>query len=176
MEELENMAVRQFGDGAPAFLEAIKADTLEEMLDNAKFSPMELGIRLYFDAALKKDPSLNCWGAQFDPSIPGWDNAGTFHSSDLWFVFESLASCWRPFNGKHYDLARQMCNYVSNFIRCGDPNGEDADGTPMPEWKPYSECRGQMVYSDEGSAQLGDEQVTPVMKFLMEHYASLIGK
>ena len=71
----------------------------------------------------------------FDAEIPGWDNPGTFHSVDLWFWFETLAKCWRPFVGKHYDLARQMCNYLCNFIRCGDPNGNDADGTPMPTWK-----------------------------------------
>jgi para-nitrobenzyl esterase len=73
----------------------------------------------------------------FGPEIPG-DNAGAFHSSDLWFEFETLAKCWRPFKGKHYDLARQMCNYWTNFARNGDPNGLDADGTPMPEWTPYT--------------------------------------
>ena len=71
----------------------------------------------------------------FDPSIPGWDDPGTFHSSDLWFWFETLAKCWRPFKGFHYDLARQMCNYMSNFIRSGDPNGPDHDGVPMPRWE-----------------------------------------
>jgi para-nitrobenzyl esterase len=74
---------------------------------------------------------------RFGPEIPG-DDAGAFHSSDLWFEFETLAKCWRPFVGKHYDLARQMCNYWTNFARSGDPNGLDADGTPMPKWMPYT--------------------------------------
>ncbi|MCQ2512034.1 MAG: carboxylesterase family protein [Lachnospiraceae bacterium] len=73
----------------------------------------------------------------FDPEIPG-DNAGSFHSSDLWFQFETLARCWRPFDGHHYDLARKMCNYWTNFAKTGNPNGNDADGTPMPEWKPVT--------------------------------------
>lgn len=77
------------------------------------------------------------YGYSFGPEIPG-DDAGAFHSSDLWFEFETLAKCWRPFTGKHYDLARQMCNYWTNFARKGDPNGLDANGTPMPEWKPYT--------------------------------------
>ena len=74
----------------------------------------------------------------FDPEIPGWDHPGTFHSCDLWFFFETLAKCWRPFKGKHYDIARLMCNYWANFIKKGDPNGKDADGTDMPYWKPYT--------------------------------------
>ena len=73
----------------------------------------------------------------FDPEIPG-DDAGSFHSSDLWFQFETLARCWRPFDGHHYDLARKMCNYWTNFAKTGNPNGNDADGTPMPEWKPVT--------------------------------------
>ena len=77
------------------------------------------------------------YGYSFGPEIPG-DDAGPFHSSDLWFEFETLAKCWRPFTGKHYDLARQMCNYWTNFAGKGDPNGPDADGAPMPEWKPYT--------------------------------------
>ena len=85
----------------------------------------------------------------FDPEIPGWDNPGSFHSSDLWFAFETLAKCWRPFTGKHYDLARQMCNYWTNFAKTGNPNGLDADGTPMPEWKAYtSDQRGAMRFGD----------------------------
>ena len=108
----------------------------------------------------------------FDPSIPGWDNPGTFHSSDLWFFFETLAKCWRPFVGKHYDLARQMCNYWANFIKTGDPNGRDADGRKMPEWRPYTKedpCRmifGDVAYTEnEGPGEV----VAFLLKEAMKH-------
>ena len=29
--------------------------------------------------------------------------------------------------------------WLENFVKTGDPNGVDADGEPMPEWKTYSE-------------------------------------
>ena len=74
----------------------------------------------------------------FNPEIPGWDNPGTFHSVDLWFFFENIAKCWRPFTGKHYDLARQMCNALCYFCKNGDPNGVDNNGLPMPQWKPFT--------------------------------------
>ena len=73
----------------------------------------------------------------FDPSIPGEDDPGTFHSVDLWFWFESISKCWRPFKGPHFDLARHMCNYLADFVKTGDPNGVDADGVKMPEWENY---------------------------------------
>ncbi|MBP5311137.1 MAG: carboxylesterase family protein, partial [Lachnospiraceae bacterium] len=88
----------------------------------------------------------------FDTDIPGEDNPGTFHSCELWFFFETLAKCWRPYVGRHYDLARQMCNYWSNFVKNGDPNGCDADGTAMSDWKPYSDdCKCSMIFSSKGA-------------------------
>jgi len=86
---------------------------------------------------------------EFGPTIPG-DESGAFHSSDLWFFFETLAKCWRPFDGHHYDLARKMCNYWCNFFRTGDPNGNDADGAPMPRWEPYTEAQPNIIeFHDE---------------------------
>ncbi|MCI9403148.1 MAG: carboxylesterase family protein [Oscillospiraceae bacterium] len=73
----------------------------------------------------------------FGPTIPG-DNAGAFHSCDLWFEFETLMKCWRPFDGHHYDIARKMCTYWANFAKTGDPNGDDADGIPLPQWRPFT--------------------------------------
>ena len=89
----------------------------------------------------------------FDPSIPGWDEPGTFHSSDLWFWFETLAKCWRPFKGFHYDLSRQMCNYLAHFIASGDPNGADHDGALQPVWTPMEGDRpNAMWFRDDGCA------------------------
>ena len=147
---------------------------MAQTLENAKFCPMELGMRLYFEATAAEHPELQNYSAVFDGDIPGWDHPGTFHSSDLWFVFESLASCWRPFTGRHYDLARQMCSYVSNFIKTGDPNGKDVDGSALPEWKSYSTCKGQMRYATP-CKQLDDLSVSPVMRFLTDFYLHQIG-
>ncbi|MGO4370756.1 carboxylesterase family protein, partial [Paenibacillus sp. MCAF20] len=93
----------------------------------------------------------------------------TFHSVDLWFFFETLAKCWRPFVGKHYDLARQMCNYWVNFIRSGDPNGQDCTGEELPRWEPYSsEAPYGMLFADQ--AEFSREQPNEVMTFLVQHY------
>ena len=89
---------------------------------------------------------------RFGPDIPGWDNPGAFHSIDLWFFFETLGMCWRPFKGHHFDLARQMCNYWTNFMKTGNPNGEDADGTMMPQWESYKkDAKNEMLFVSEGA-------------------------
>ena len=80
------------------------------------------------------------------------DDAGAFHSSDLWFSFGSLAKCWRPFVGWHYDLARRMGLYWTNFAANGDPNGTDRDGTPLPVWDPCigEECPAMHLCQEPG--------------------------
>lgn len=70
---------------------------------------------------------------QFARPLPG-DDAGAFHSSELWYVFHTLARSWRPFVQGDYDLSNVMVNYWTNFAKFGDPNGE---GTR--EWTPYTE-------------------------------------
>ena len=51
------------------------------------------------------------------------------------------------FTGKHYDLARRVT--TGRISQRQEPNGLDADGTPMPEWKAYtSDQRGAMRFGD----------------------------
>ncbi len=102
----------------------------------------------------------------FDPEIPG-DDAGSFHSSDLWFEFETLMKCWRPFDGHHYDLARKMCNYWTNFAKTGDPNGNDSDGTPMPKWEKYTleSPKGINFFDDIAMEETGRD---PIEQYVLE--------
>ena len=44
-----------------------------------------------------------------------------------------------------------MGNYWSNFVKTGDPNGEDDDGTLMPNWMPYIEDEPySMIFKSSG--------------------------
>ena len=45
----------------------------------------------------------------------------------------------------------------------------DVDGTPLPEWKDYNVCKGQMRYGDV-CKQMDDHSVSPVMEFLTDYY------
>ncbi|MBQ4473405.1 MAG: carboxylesterase family protein [Lachnospiraceae bacterium] len=65
----------------------------------------------------------------FDIDAPGDGNAA-FHSSDLRYMFGQLSGSWRPYGERDYEASGQMMDYVANFARCGDPNGEG-----LPEWR-----------------------------------------
>lgn len=170
-EELETLAVDMFGEDASEFLSLCKFETedFDEVLENALTSTIEFAIRIAGEANTSTKANLPLYYYNFDAEIPGWDNPGTFHSVDLWFFFETLAKCWRPFVGKHYDLARQMCNYWANFIKSGNPNGQDITGEDMENWAPYtSEEPFAMVFKDQ--AKFIRERPSDLMAFLTKQY------
>jgi para-nitrobenzyl esterase len=171
LEEFKTMATEMFGENAGEFLELCQAQsgTLEDVIKRASVSGLEYAIRVAGQANSDTGANIPLYYYNFDAEIPGWDNPGTFHSVDLWFFFETLAKCWRPFVGKHYDLARQMCNYWANFIRSGDPNGKDSTAEEMPRWEAYTaDAPYGMVFGDK--AEFVREQPSDLMKFLVRQY------
>jgi Carboxylesterase type B len=172
VEEFREYARSHFGEDAPEFLALCSSynDSLTEMKAKSQAQHLEFSIRRLAHMKAVTGDKHPMWYWVFDPEIPGWDDPGTFHSCDLWFFFETLAKCWRPFKGKHYDLSRMMCNYWANFIRSGDPNGQDADGEDLPLWKPYTEEEpnriwfGDTVYTEAKGPR-------PLMAFLLRQAA-----
>ncbi|MCR4894735.1 MAG: carboxylesterase family protein [Eubacteriales bacterium] len=171
MEEFRENAKKALGPQADEFLKAC-GDDFEE----AKKKSAVCGFEMTFRAMKEKDKEQGIdyptYYYVFNPEIPGWDNPGTFHSSDLWFFFENLAKCWRPFKGNHYDLSRQMCNYWCNFMKTGDPNGADNDGTPMETWKKYSIEEPNAMWFNNDGPKLEVTEPSDVLKPLVENYKS----
>lgn len=170
-DELEEKAKAVFGNSAAEFLELMEAEAegqTQEDAENGQYGKvigLECTIKGLFGKRKEDGGRQDYYYYKFAPEIPGWDKPGCFHSVDLWFFFETLAKCWRPFIGKHYDLARQMCNYWVNFIKNGNPNGADADGTPMPVWEPYTDQKpAEMVFTMDGA--MPSEEVSPFVRFL----------
>ena len=79
----------------------------------------------------------------FDRKLPG-DDAGAFHSCELWYVFHTLSRAWRPWEECDWELEAVVSSYWANFAKTGDPNGAG-----LPEWHPYTESAPvQMVLAD----------------------------
>ena len=163
---LKAEAERLFGDKAEAFLSIPESRMKTEDIGYAASSGIECTVKGTLSDIAKSGRKgyVYC----FDPDIPGWDHPGTFHSSDLWFWFETLAKCWRPFVGRHYDLARQMCDYFCNFIRTGNPNGKDLNGETLPKWGAWSEetpCT--MTFTGNGAKPV-TQALPPLKAFLKD--------
>ena len=166
-QEFEQKAREIFKDRTEEFLSFPEAKVT---LDGNLRAPVH-GIECSVKTAFKYNDKP-CYYYIFEPDIPGYDDPGTFHSVDLWFFFDNLHECWRPFTGRHYDLARVMCNYFVNFIKSGDPNGQDQDGSSMPMWKPYSPSyKNEMHFTPDGAkAKTQDENPSSAyIDFISSH-------
>ena len=164
--EMAAEAKRIFGDHAEKFLSIPESHVKTEGIGYGAASGIECTVKGVLGDVAKDCRKGYCYC--FDPDIPGWDNPGTFHSSDLWFWFETLAKCWRPFVGRHYDLARQMCDYFCNFIRTGDPNGKDLNGEKLPKWDAWSDKTPCTMRFTANGAEPKTEALPPLKAFLQE--------
>ncbi|MBQ4307260.1 MAG: carboxylesterase family protein [Lachnospiraceae bacterium] len=167
LEELYTYADR-YGADRGEFLRIADAKSDEDVVklfDSDGFCDFIAGSRLV--GALRAKAGQKAYIYEFDPEIPGDDNAGSYHGCEMWFAYDSLARCWRPFSGKHYDLARQTSSYWVNFVKTGDPNGLDTNGCELPRWEAYTvEDRYVQSFTDV-PAKLGKSE-DELMKFRME--------
>ncbi len=159
-EELVSLAKKNFPNFSDEFFSLVgfpQAST-KEVFARGEICRIELAIRLYQKYCEQNNNTAQNFFYEFNVPIPGSDNPGTFHSVDLWFFFETLAKSWRPFSGFHYDVARGMCDYLCNFIKTGNPNGEDSNGNSLPPWTAFSsENNAKMIFD----SALHQEKVEP---------------
>lgn len=168
--ELQTYAIKEFGSKSDKFLSFFnRPATKESICLNGEQHSISFAILAACHANEKNNLSQPLYVYNFDAEIPGWDNPGTFHSVDLWFFFETLAKCWRPFIGKHYDLARNMCDYWCNFIKYGDPNGIDSQGNNLSYW-PVLETKSPMWMSFRDHAAIERIPITDLCSFLLHRY------
>lgn len=85
----------------------------------------------------------------FDRKLPG-DKRGAFHASDLWYWFGTMQNCWRPMEEKDLILSAQMVDYLTNFAKCGDPNGH-----PLPMWEACRPTSRRVLRIGEKETRMG---------------------
>ena len=97
--------------------------------------------------AEQNGPAAWCWF--FDRKLPG-DGNGAWHSSDLWYWFGTLENSWRPFAEKDRLLSEEMVQYLTNFVKTGDPNGGG-----LTRWLPLDQKQGKALRLGEGETRMG---------------------
>ena len=58
--------------------------------------------------------------------------------------------CWRPWEDCDWELAKAVSGYWANFVKTGDPNGED-----LPRWEPYTQDQKHPILLAETVHMLG---------------------
>lgn len=93
----------------------------------------------------------------FDIDAPG-DNNGAFHSSDLRYMLGRLATSWRPYTQRDYDVSNEMLDYLAAFARIGNPNCKG-----RVYWEPCTDQRTKALCFRKDATVMG----RPSMKKLV---------
>ena len=164
VQVFQKLAEEKFGQDAQAFLRLIGFDQdPEAAIRGGGWDDMlKPGVFAWADHAAESTCRQPTYLYHFTRKMPG-DNAGAYHSSELWYVFQTLSRCWRDLTGIDYDLSRTMVRYWTNFAKTGNPNGPG-----LPVWEPYTAQR-------RGSMELGERIGmsefcgSPRTRFIVEH-------
>lgn len=90
----------------------------------------------YFSLKLQEKGRHPAWCYSFDRRLPG-DDAGAFHSSELWYVFGTYKRCWRPLTEQDAELSEKMVTFWSNFMKDSDPDKSGTDWRPCTRQDPF---------------------------------------
>lgn len=130
---------------------AIPEGYMDEKFTGKPLNIVEASVKAVLNKNTVRPTKKPMYYYRFMPDIPGEDKPGCFHSVDLWFWFDNINKCVRPYTGRHFELAEYMANYYVNFIKTGNPNGRDRAGREMPNWKPYLlNDRNEMNFTADG--------------------------
>lgn len=142
LPEGHNEAVEK-GDFAdiPYIIGSTKNDMGKEMAEEGEFPDDGNGplyhAAVYFSRKLEELGRKPAWCYTFDRELPG-DDAGAFHSSELWYVFGTYKRCWRPLNEADAALSEKMVTCWTDFMKDSDPaRSGAADWKPCTSEKPF---------------------------------------
>lgn len=113
--------------------------TTKEAVAAGEMSPLYEGCR-DFSFKLEVNGHTPAYVYHFTRQLPG-DDAGAFHSSELWYMFGTLNRCWRPMTAHDKQLSEEMLSYWTNFMKTGNPNGAG-----LESWEP---CSKESVFIKE---------------------------
>jgi para-nitrobenzyl esterase len=151
-EAFEKNARQRYGDMSGAFLKLYPAGSYEQAgLSQNDSARDQIRTSMYLWALNRAKTAKNsAYTYYWDHTLPGSDadKYGAFHTSEVPYVFNSLAKSDRPFTDADRRIAEMLSSYWANFAATGDPNGKG-----LPHWPSVSEKPGMTM-------ELGDQTAT----------------
>lgn len=135
LEKYQQEIREEFGERAEEFFEAanVKNDADAGMFYHDCYPNGKLAAHLAWCELQLEQGRQPSYMYYFTHVPPGEPSVGVFHSAEHMYVFQTFLRGWRPYTGEDFELSNKVCDYWTNFIKTGDPNGAD-----LPNWTPYT--------------------------------------
>jgi para-nitrobenzyl esterase len=82
---------------------------------------------------------------RFNRHLPG-DDAGAFHSAELWYTIGAFKNCWRPMNEWDRKIREVLLAVITRFVHTGNPNG-----VPIQTWQPVTSDDARLLVITDDS-------------------------
>jgi para-nitrobenzyl esterase len=141
-EKYKEQAIKNFGDNADEYMKLFPGNTDEEVAASLKeLNLMQFAaLPAHLWAGFSKNHAFIYQFTHVPVDKPGFPNYGAFHTSEVPYALHTLHLWKRPWRDIDYAVEKTMNNYWVNFVKDGDPNGED-----VPEWKKYDKSTGNIM-------------------------------
>jgi para-nitrobenzyl esterase len=141
-EKYKEQAIKNYGDNADEYMKLFPGNTDEEVA--ASLTELNLiqfaALPAHLWAGFSKNKAFIYQFTHVPVDKPDFPNYGAFHTSEVPFALHTLHLWKRPWRDIDYAVEKTMNNYWVNFVKNGDPNGED-----VPEWKKYDKSTGNIM-------------------------------
>ena len=153
--EFKANAKKQYGGRAGEYLQLFPAGNEVELEETQKtIAVLGFGFQNYtWEKMQTEKGQKDAFLYYFTRIPPGEPNYGAFHSAEFSYALHTLRNWNRPFEQADYDLEKTMSDYWVNFVKTGNPNGEE-----LPEW-PVFDPNNPLVI------ELGSEVKTRAMPY-----------
>lgn len=148
-QELVQMAADMLGtEQVDDFLKVYPAGDPKETVRSQirLFSDSAFGHNMYAWAGLQKEYGKSDVYLYYYCHIPPDTEFGSYHSSELYYFFHNLGCGDKNWTEKDYELQEVYSDYILNFVRNGNPNGNG-----LPEWKTFGDDPEQIMILDDDS-------------------------
>lgn len=153
--DFRQQAEQQYGEDAPAFLQYYPAtnDSVAEQSQLYLSRDMIFGVQNYAWANIQsKKGNSPVYVYRFTRKVPAtgeYVKYGAFHTGEVPYAYDNLQFVDRPWEEADHELASSISSYWANFIKNGNPNGEN-----LPHWPAYtSQDKELMILGKEVEAK-----------------------
>jgi para-nitrobenzyl esterase len=154
----ENFAARlkaQFGDDADRALKVYSVETeaqIKRAAGDLSADPF-IAFGTWKWIEMQTAAKQPVWRNHFEQVVPGREEAGAVHASEIEFVFQALKSKDAPWRPEDFKVSELVADYWTNFAKTGNPNGKS-----LREWPLYSKSRSVMHQNSAPSVTVDDHR------------------